>query len=142
LAESDYVAVNTLLNDSTRGLVGEYELRQMKPTAFLINTSRGPIVQETALVEALRKGWIQGAGLDVFEKEPPGPDHPLYRLDNVIIAPHALAWTEGIVRDNGLEACRNLLAVARGEAPDAVVNPEVLDQPGFQAKLKRFRGTQ
>jgi len=138
--ESDYVAVNTFLSDATRGLVGEAELRLMKPSAFLINTARGPIVDEEALVLALREGWIKGAGLDVFEKEPPPAGHPLFGLDNVILAPHGLAWTEELVRDNGLEACRNLLAVAAGKAPDGIVNPEVLDRPGFRRKLNRFTG--
>lgn len=139
LRESDYVAGNTFLSAETRGLIGEAEFRLMKPTALFINTARGPIVREAALVKALRENWIAGAGLDVFEKEPPAPGNPLFGLDNVILAPHALAWTEELVRDNGIEARQNLLAVARGEAPDGIVNREVLDRPGFQAKLARFR---
>ncbi len=138
--ESDYLAVHAPLNLETNGMVGERELRWMKPTACLINTARGPIVQEAALVKALEEGWIKGAGLDVFETEPPPPDHPLFKLDNVILAPHGLAWTEELVRDNGIEACRNLLAVSRGELPGGIVNPQVLNRPGFRKKLRMFAG--
>jgi phosphoglycerate dehydrogenase-like enzyme len=139
LHESDFLAINTLLNASTRGMIGEPELRQMKTSAYLINTARGPIVNEGALVLALREGWIAGAGLDVFETEPLPPDSPLREMDNVILTPHALAWTEEIVRDNGLEACSNILMVARGEVPPSVVNKEVIRRPGFQRKLARYR---
>jgi len=136
---SDYLAVNALLNNETRGMVGEAQFRVMKPTAYFINAARGPIVQHAALTRALKERWIAGAGIDVFEKEPPDPNDPLLKLDNVILAPHGLAWTEEIVRDNGLEACDNILAVFRGEAPENVVNREVLARPGFQKKLERYR---
>ena len=139
LRQSDFVAINTLLNDQTRGLIGEAQLRLMKPSAFLINTARGPIVDQDALTRALREKWIAGAGLDVFRKEPLDADDPLLGMDNVVLAPHGLAWTEEIARDNGLEACDNILAVYRGEAPPGIVNREVLERPGFQAKLARFR---
>lgn len=138
--ESDFVTVNVPLNESTRGLIGESHFRMMKPTAFFINTARGAIVQHEALVRALRERWIRGAGIDVFPIEPVPKDDPLLELDNVILAPHALAWTEELVRDNTLEACRHLLAVARGRAPESVVNREVLERPGFQRKLARFQG--
>jgi phosphoglycerate dehydrogenase-like enzyme len=137
--ESDFVAVNTFLSAATRGLVGEAQFRLMKPTAFFINTARGPIVQHEALVRALRERWIQGAGIDVFPSEPPSKDDPLFQLDNVIVTPHALAWTEEIMRDNGIEACANLLAIARGELPGGIVNREVIKSPGFQKKLERYR---
>jgi phosphoglycerate dehydrogenase-like enzyme len=138
LRQSDYVTVNTLLNSSTRGLVGEPQLRLMKPTAFLINTARGPIVDQKALTRALAEKWIAGAGLDVFEQEPIDPADPLLKLDNVILSPHGLAWTEEIVRDNGLEACDNILAVARGELPGGLVNRDVVHHPAFQRKLARY----
>jgi phosphoglycerate dehydrogenase-like enzyme len=137
--ESDFVCVNTFLSEQTRGLVGEAQLRLMKPTAFLINTARGPIVQHPALARALREKWIAGAGLDVFPAEPPPKDDPLFSLDSVILAPHALAWTEELMRDNGIEACQNILAIARGELPAAIVNREVIERPGFQEKLARYR---
>ena len=140
LGESDYVAVNTLLNSQTRGLIGEAQLRLMKPTAFLINTSRGPVVDQRALTRALAERRIAGAGLDVFEQEPVDPADPLLSLDNVMLAPHGLAWTEEIARDNGLEACDHILSVARGELPEGLVNREVADHPAFRRKLERFRG--
>ena len=135
LRESDYVTVNTLLNDSTRGLIGRDQFRLMKPTAYFINTARGPIVDLKALTLALREKWIAGAGIDVFEKEPVDPADPLLELDNVILAQHGLAWTEELARDNGLEACEHILSVSRGEVPEAVVNREVLARSGFQKKL-------
>ena len=111
----------------------------MKPSAFLINTARGPIVDQRALTRALAEKWIAGAGIDVFEKEPVDRDDPLLGLDNVILSPHGLAWTEEIARDNGLEACDNILAVAGGQIPAGIVNREVLDHPAFRAKLERYR---
>ena len=139
LRTSDFVSVNTLLNSSTRGLIGEAQLRLMKPSAFLINTARGPIVDQRALTRALSEKWIAGAGIDVFEQEPVDPADPLLQLDNVILSPHALAWTEEIVRDNGLEACEHILSVARGQVPAGLVNHAVLQQPAFQRKLASFR---
>jgi phosphoglycerate dehydrogenase-like enzyme len=138
LGASDFLAVNCPLNDHTRGLIGENELRLMKPTAYLVNTARGSIVREAALLRALREGWIAGAGLDVWEQEPPPKDHPFLALDNVIVAPHALAWTHELARDNGREACDSILALARGELPSGIVNRDVLDRPGFRAKLARY----
>lgn len=137
--EADYVCINTLLNEQTRGLVGERHLRLMKPSAYLINTSRGPIVQPEPLVRALREKWLAGAGLDVYEVEPPPKDDPLFELDSAILAPHAMAWTDELMFDNGSEACDAVLAVARGDTPAAVVNREVLERPELQAKLERLR---
>jgi phosphoglycerate dehydrogenase-like enzyme len=137
--ESDFVCVNTFLSDSTRGLIGERHFRLMKPTAYFINTARGPIVQHDALVKALKEKWIGGAGIDVFPTEPAPKNDPLYELDNVILAPHALAWTKNIMHDNGVETCGHVLTIARGEIPAAVVNREVLDRPGFRKKLERYR---
>jgi len=138
-ARSDYLTVNTPLSTATRGIVGADLLRRMKPTAYFINTARGPIVQEAALIQALQEHWIAGAGLDVFEVEPLPMDSPLRQLDNVILAPHGLAWTEELARDNSLEACDNILTVARGETPAAIVNKDVLARPGFQEKLAHYR---
>ena len=141
LRESDFLAINCPLTSETQGLIGARELGLMKPTAYLINTARGPIVQHDPLVEALQQGRIAGAGLDVFEIEPVPPDDPLLSLENVILAPHAVAWTKEIARDNSLCACRNVLAVSRGEVPQHVVNREAINRPGFQAKLARWRTT-
>ncbi len=137
--EADYLCVHCLLNEETRGLVNRERLRLMKPTAYLINTARGPIVKEADLVEALREGWIAGAGLDVFEVEPLPVGAAIREAPNVILAPHALAWTEEIARDNSLEAAENIAAVARGELPGGIVNRAVLESPVFQAKLASFR---
>jgi phosphoglycerate dehydrogenase-like enzyme len=137
--ESDFVTVNTLLNARTRGLVGPAQFALMKPTAYFINTARGPIVQHEALVAALRENRIAGAGIDVFPVEPAAKNDPLFAMDNVIVTPHALAWTEEIMHDNGVEACRHVLSLARGEVPGGVVNREVLSRPGFQKKLERWR---
>ena len=137
--ESDFVTVNTFLDDTTRNLVGERQFRLMKPTAYFINTARGGIVEHAALVKALKEKWIAGAGIDVFPTEPPPKNDPLYELDNVILAPHALAWTKNIMHDNGVEACGHVLKVASGKVPDSVVNREVLDRPGFRKKLERYR---
>jgi phosphoglycerate dehydrogenase-like enzyme len=92
--ESDFVAVNCPLNDETRGLVNADLIGLMKPAAYLINTARGPIVNQSDLVDALQAGRIAGAGLDVFEVEPLASDHPLTQLENVVLTPHALAWTD------------------------------------------------
>ena len=139
MRESDFVAVNCPLSEQTRGLVGTRELAWMKPTAYLINTARGPVVSQSALIEALAQGRIAGAGLDVFEHEPVESDNPLLKMDNVIVAPHAIAWTQEAFRDNSLYACRNVAAVARGEAPQHVVNRDVLDRPGCRTKLSKWR---
>ncbi len=139
MRESDFVTINTLLNSETRHMIGEQQLRLMKPTAYFINTARGPIVDQAALTRALQESRIAGAGLDVFEKEPIAKDDPLLTLDNVILAPHGLAWTHEIARDNGLEACDNIISIAKGIVPKSVVNREVLDRRDFQAKLDAFR---
>lgn len=139
MAESDFVTVNAFLNAQTTGLIGEHELRLMKPNAFFINTARGPIVDQAALIRLLQDRAIAGAGLDVYETEPPPKDLPLFELDNVVLTPHALPWTEEIARDNSLEACDNMLAVSRGEIPPGLVNRAVLDNPLFQAKLAAWR---
>jgi phosphoglycerate dehydrogenase-like enzyme len=137
--ESDFVTVNALLNEHTKGLIGERELRWMKPSAYFVNTARGPIVDQVALTRVLEERAIAGAGLDVFEVEPPPRDLPLLGMDHVIVTPHGLPWTEEIARDNGLEACDNILAVFAGRVPEGVVNRAVTENPRFQAKLARWR---
>jgi phosphoglycerate dehydrogenase-like enzyme len=135
LAESDYVVILCKLTDETYHLIDAARLAQMKPTAFLISIARGPIVDEPALVEALQNGTIRGAGLDVFEQEPPDPDNPLFALDNVIVAPHALCWTEESAMGIGTSVIESVLAVREGQVPPGLVNPEVADSPIFQKKL-------
>ncbi len=94
LKESDYISLHTPLNSETRHLIGESELKQMKPTAYLINTARGSVIDEPALIKALQEGWIAGAGLDVFEKEPVDPDNPLLKMDNVTVTPHSASYCD------------------------------------------------
>jgi glyoxylate reductase len=126
LAESDYVSLHMALNDDTRAMIGPAELAQMKPDGVLINTARGGVVDQAALVQALREGRIGGAGLDVFESEPLARDHPLLEFDNVVVAPHlGSATVETRTRMSDL-AVDNLLAFFRGERPPRCVNSEVL----------------
>jgi D-3-phosphoglycerate dehydrogenase len=126
LREADFVFINMPLTPETRKMVGERELALMKPTAYLINTSRGPIVDEKAIHQALSQRRIAGAALDVFEQEPIAPDNPLLTLDNVIVTPHSICWTDEFFRNNAESAFRSVVAVARGETPTFVVNRDVL----------------
>jgi len=138
LAESDFVNISCPLSEKTRGLIGEKELRKMKKTAFLINTARGPIVNEAALIKALQDGTIQGAGLDVFEQEPTPPDNPLLKMENVVVTPHALCFTDEFFIVMWQEIAKQVSHIVRGEIPQTLVNREVWDQPVFQSKLKKF----
>jgi phosphoglycerate dehydrogenase-like enzyme len=138
--EADFLSISVPLNDETRGIVDAGRLALMKPGAFLINTARGPIVDQQALVGALRERRIAGAGLDVFEEEPTPADEPLLRLDNVVLAPHALCWTDECFAGNGAVDVDAVLAIMRGEVPTRglVVNRAVRDSPAWQAKLRRL----
>src|SRR3984885_4170122 len=136
---SDYVLVNCPLTPQTRGLLGKPQFALMKPDAVLINTARGAIVDESALIEALESGKIGGAALDVFEKEPLSPGSPLASMENVILTSHSIAWTEELFRDMGRIDCEGALAIYRGEAPQHVVNPEVLNSPAFTQKLAKYK---
>jgi phosphoglycerate dehydrogenase-like enzyme len=118
----DVISIHLRLSERTRGLIGEEELRQMKSTAFLVNTSRGPIVDEGALVQALREGWIAGAGLDVFETEPLPQDHALRQLDNVVTTPHVGYVTGSNYRVFFEEVVENLERFLEG-AEGKVVGP-------------------
>lgn len=115
LREADIVVVVLPLTPQTRGLIGERELQMMKRTAWLINVGRGPIVQEAALVRALRAGWIAGAGLDVFEREPLPADSPLYELENVIVTPHVSGTSPRYMERAVPLFCENLARYLRGE---------------------------
>lgn len=126
LRESDFVSVHTDLNESSRHLIGERELRLMRPDAYLVNTSRGGAVDQVALRAALEAGSIAGAALDVLEAEPPDPDDPLVRLPNVVVFPHIGTATEETRFTMRELAVTNVLAVLAGETPPAIVNPEVL----------------
>ena len=136
MRESDFVVVACLLNDETRGLVGARELALMKPGAFFINVARGPIVDEKALYEVLAARGIAGAGLDVFEQEPTPADNPILKLDNVIVSPHALCWTDELFGNIARTAIAAVLAVHAGRRPEFVVNPPALSHPRAKAWLK------
>jgi D-3-phosphoglycerate dehydrogenase / 2-oxoglutarate reductase len=116
LAASDYVSLNLPLTPETRHLIGREQIRRMKPTAFLLNLGRGPLWDEAAVLEALDRGWIAGAGTDVYETEPPAPDHPLFRHGRFVGTPHMSAHTEEAMRRMSLVA-EDVLAVLEGREP-------------------------
>lgn len=135
---SDILCVNCPLTPETHHIVNEQRLALMKPTAYFINTARGPIVDQKALTKALQERRIAGAGLDVFEQEPTDPDDPLLKLDNIIAAPHALCWTDQCFAGNGAADVKAVLDVMKGQTPRGVVNRAVLESAGFKAKLAGF----
>ncbi len=139
MAQADFVSIHCPLNDKTRNLIGAKELALMKPEAYLINTARGGIVNEDALYEALRHGRIAGAALDCFVGEPLVEPHRFGQFEHVLLAPHAIAWTDEMFRDIGRTVCRSLVELALGRRPKGVVNVEILDRPGFQLKWERLR---
>ena len=136
--ESDFLCINCPLSPETHHLVNRERLALMKPSAFLVNTARGPIVDQAALTEVLQAGGIAGAGLDVLEQEPPDADDPLLNLDNVILAPHALCWTNQLFSGSGAADVRAVLAVMSGQAPHGIVNRDVIERPGWQARLSDY----
>jgi phosphoglycerate dehydrogenase-like enzyme len=138
LGESDYVSLHCALKDSTRGFMGAREFGLMKPTAYFINTGRGELVQQDALTRVLRERRIAGAGLDVFVHEPLAANDPLTSLENVILTPHWLPTSHRAVRLVNVAMAEGILRAARGQVPANVVNAEVLNRPGFHAKLARF----
>jgi glyoxylate reductase len=136
LKESDFVTLHCPLTKETYHLIGKRELDLMKPTAILVNTSRGPVVDEKALVSALKKGKIAGAGLDVYEREPklsPG----LSKLENVVLLPHIGSLTKDTREQMAVVAAKNAIAMVRGKRPKNIVNPEVYHSPGY---LRRAKG--
>lgn len=138
LANSDIVTLHCPLNEHTRNLLSAHELSLMKPGAWLINTARGGIVDEQALHAALSEGRLAGAALDCFCEEPLLTPAPWAGLDNVLLAPHSVAWTNELFRDIGRAACQGMRDLSEGRRPRGVVNPEVFDRPGFQEKWKRL----
>lgn len=135
--EADFLSFNCMLNEETRGLGSAEGIATMKPTAYIVNTSRGPVVDQAALYAALVEGRLAGAALDVFDPEPAPADDPILKLNNVICAPHAVGFSDSMFRTMGEVNTRAILAVRGGEAPENLVNPEVANRPGFQRKLGR-----
>jgi D-3-phosphoglycerate dehydrogenase len=126
LKESDFVSIHAPHTPETRGLIGENQLKIMKRTAHIINTSRGPLIDEKALMKALKKNWICGAGLDVYEKEPPSLNNPLLKLENVILTPHIAWYTEEASKRLEKLAIQRTVELLQGKIPKTIVNPEVL----------------
>ncbi len=131
LTESDFLSIHVPLTPETNRFIGEKQLKMMKSTAILVNLSRGPVVDTDALYEALTKGWIAGAGLDVFDPEPVPKDHPLLGLDNVVVLPHIGSASNRSRREMHLLAARNLVAGLKGERLEHCVNPELYESLGI-----------
>lgn len=140
MQQADFVSIHCPLSDATRNLIGARELGLMKPNAYLVNTARGGIVDEDALYAALAEQRIAGAALDVFVGEPILAPHRFGQLENVILAPHSIGWTDELFRDIGRTALGSVVELARGRKPPrGIVNPEVFERPGFQAKWRRLQ---
>jgi len=122
LRESDFVSLHPVLTPETRHLINPERLALMQPTAYLINTSRGGVIDEPALIEALQRGQIAGAGLDVFETEPPALDNPLLHMPNVIGTPHGLGHADESLRRCAAMTEQNVLAIVDGRKPPYIVN--------------------
>ena len=135
LRQSDFVVVTCLLNDETHHLINGRRIAMMKPTAYLINVARGPIVEEAALIAALEAGQIGGAGLDVFEHEPIADDNPLLTMENTIVTPHSLCWTDECFGGIATSALSDIHLVLSGRLPRFLVNKEVLGHPRVRAWL-------
>lgn len=140
LTTADFVSLHCPLNEETRGLIGKAELQIMKREAYLLNTARGGIVDEDALFEVLSSGRIAGAALDCFETEPVTKPHRFGQLENVILAPHCIAWTEELFRDIGRTACQGMLSLSLGQRPCGVLNPELFNKISFRQKWARIIG--
>ena len=139
MAQADVIVVMALLTPQSHHLISADQLSLMKKSAVIINISRGPIIDETALIHALTNRTIFGAGLDVFEHEPPAADNPLLSLDNVIITPHNIAWTDELARGMGRSAFKAIKDISQGKVPDFVVNKDVLNTAQFKEKLEKWK---
>jgi len=137
---SDFLSVSIPLSDATRHFVNARRLSLMKPTAYLVNTARGPVVDQKALHHALVSGRLAGAGLDVFEIEPAPADEPLFALDNVIATPHSLCWTDECFAGNGAADIRAAIDIMQGRPPRGIVNRDIVSDPRWLRKLEDFGG--
>lgn len=140
LRTADFVSIHCPLTDQTRGLIGKRELALMKPGAFLLNTARGGIVDEDALYDALANHAIAGSAIDCYESEPVDDSHRFCKLDNVILAPHSIAWTNELFRDIGRTACQSMVDLSVGQRPVGVLNPQLFKSESFRAKWARLIG--
>jgi len=128
VTESDFISVHAPLTPETHHTIGEPELRAMKPTTYLINTARGPLIDEYALARAIDAGWIAGAGIDVLEQEPPPPNHPLIGLERAVVTPHAAFLSEESLLELERRAALSVVRVLQGRMPEYVWNREVLER--------------
>jgi phosphoglycerate dehydrogenase-like enzyme len=135
LAESDFLTLHAALTPETRGLIGEAQLRRMKPSAYLINTARGAIVDEAALLRALQEQWIAGAGLDAFAIEPLPPDHPLRTAPNLLLTPHQASFGLETGARVSEAAAQAIVDLRQGRKPRWVVNPEVYKTASLRAQV-------
>ncbi len=126
MTESDFVVVACLLNETTRGLIGAHEFSLMKSTAYFINVARGPIVDEKAFIATMQARKIAGGATDVFEQEPVAPDNPLLTMDNMIVTPHSLCWTDECFHNMASIGLKSIVDVLNGKKPEYLVNPAVL----------------
>jgi phosphoglycerate dehydrogenase-like enzyme len=137
--EADFLTFNTPYSPDTHHIANAARLAMMKPTAFVINTSRGPVIDQAALVECLKTRSIAGAGLDVFDPEPPLRGEPLLGLDNVVLAPHALCFTEQCIAGIGANDIEIILSIKNGIVCGGLVDPTVIEHPAFKDKLSSYR---
>ena len=135
LATSDFITIHAPSTPETQGMFSEAEFRAMKPTAYLINTARGSIVDTAALTTALRNAEIAGAGVDVLETEPPEQNEELLTLENVVVTPHAAFMSEESILDLEIAAATSVVEVLTGKLPESVVNPSVLEQSNLRANF-------
>jgi phosphoglycerate dehydrogenase-like enzyme len=135
LERSDVVLLTAALTPETTGMIDAEALKRMKSTAFLVNVGRGKLVDTDALREALLENRIAGAGLDVFDPEPLLPDDPILGLDNVLLSPHALGWTDQFTESVSTAALDAIVAIAEGRRADSVLNPEVFETEAWQRKV-------
>lgn len=135
LNAADFVSVHVPLTDETRGMIGRKVFKQMKPTAHLINTSRGAVVNEQELIDAIESGQIAGAALDVLATEPPERDNPLLEMDEVIVTPHAAFYSDDSINELEVTAANQVAQALSGQVPANLVNPAVLDQQNLRARL-------
>ena len=136
LTQADVLSLHVPLTDETRGMIGAAQLAAMKPTAWLVNTARGPLVDTVALVNALERGALGGAVLDVTDPEPLPADHPLRTRDDVVLTPHTAFASDGSLAELASRAATNVADLLRGRLPSAVVNPQVLDSPALRIRLE------
>src|SRR5262245_9767213 len=136
LAESDFLSLHAALTPQNRGLIGEAQLRRMKKTAYLINTARGALVDESALARALQEGWIAGAALDAFSVEPLPAAHALRKAPNLLLTPHLASWARETGERVSTTAALAIVDLMNGRRPPLIVAPEVFDAPSLRARLK------